>query len=236
METGVDEKMPILKKNRMATGISDLDIMLEGGYTNPANIILIGPNGTEKAALAYHFISAVAANENAYIVCGNSSPNDIAHKASGLGINLNKDNVRFIDCYTATLGKGEQADAKKVRVVDGPSALNDISLAINEALKESEGKRIKMVFDTLSTFVLYNQKDSIRKFLGVIGGRLKSAQATTLYLVDDGVHDKQLISLIEHGMDETYTINENGGKYSMTLPNISSEIPIKIGPTGIVIV
>ena len=69
-----------------------------------------------------------------------------------------------------------------------------------------------MVFDTLSTFVIYNPKDSIKKFLSVVEGRLRSANATTIYLIDEGVHDKQLLSLVEQGMDEKFEIIDAGAK------------------------
>lgn len=235
MAMGVNEGMPILKANRLSSGIADLDIILEGGYFNPGNIIMIGPSGMEKAAFAYHFTSSVGASENAYIVCGNSSPADIINKASTYGMNLNRPNIFFIDCYSATLGKTEEGNPK-VKVVSGPGALNDISLMLNEAIKDSTGKKMRIVFDTLSTFVLYNPQDSIRKFLSVVEGRLKSVGATALYLVDDGVHDKQVLSLISHGMDETFTIEDRGGKFVMVLPELDMPVPIKIGPAGVTIV
>ncbi len=234
MNLGVNEDMPILRTNRLSTGIADLDIILEGGYFNPGNIIMIGPSANEKSALAYHFAASADENENSYMVCGNSSPTDIINKAATFGINLKKSNVHFIDCYSATLGNTQTEPG--VISVPGPSALNDISLALNEAITESAGKKMRLVFDTLSTFVLYNAKDSIRKFLSVIEGRLKNVGATTLYLVDDGVHDKQLLSLLEHGMDEVYTIADKGGKFVLSVGELDMPIPIKVGPSGITIV
>ncbi|MDD5171475.1 MAG: ATPase domain-containing protein [Candidatus ainarchaeum sp.] len=226
--------MPILKKNRMSTGIADLDIILEGGYPNPGNILVVGPGGTEKAAFAYHFAAAAGPNENAYIICATSSPANIISKASSMGINLS--NVFFIDCYSTTLGSGEVKGTDRIRIVPGPSALNEVSLMLNEAIKESTGKKMRVVFDTLSTFVLYNAKDSIRKFLSVIEGRLSSVGATTLYLVDEGVHDKQLLSLLEHGTDGTYNIADRGGKFVLVVPGVEMEIPVRAGPSGISIV
>ncbi len=218
---------------RISTGISDLDLIMDGGYPNPGNFLLIGPSGNEKAAFGYHFASA-AKDENSYIICGNSSPADILSKAGNMGIDLG--NVKFIDCYSSTLGNSNPLNTEKITVVSGPSALNDISLALNDAMKESEGKRMRVVFDTLSTFVLYNSKDSIKKFLSVVSGRLKNAGATTVYLVDEGVHDKQLISLIEHGMDDSYSLIDSGGKMSLKVPDVDMALPIRVGPGGIVIV
>lgn len=236
MALGVNEQMPILKGNRLSTGVPDFDLILEGGYYNPGNILILGPSGMEKAALGYHFAAAAGANENSYIICGNSSPADIMNKAATIGLNLNKPNIYFIDCYSSTLGSAELKIQERVRSVPGPSALNDISLALNEAIRESSGKKMRVVFDTLSTFVLYNPQDSIRKFLSVIEGRLKTVGASTIYLVDEGVHDKQLVSLLQHGMDEVFTIVDKGGKFSIVVPDISLEVPIRVGPAGIIIV
>lgn len=235
MNLGVNEQMPILKKNRMPVGIADLDVILEGGFINPGNVIVMGPTGMEKAALAYQFAATAATNENSYIICGNSSSGDIIKKAATIGINLERPNIYFIDCYSATLGKPLES-TPKVMMVSGPGALNDISLMLNEAMRASTGKRMRVVFDTLSTFVLYNPRDSINKFLGVIDGRLKTAGATTLFLVDEGVHDKQLVSLLEQGMDEMFTITDAGGKSFLKVPEADMLIPIKVGPSGLTIV
>jgi KaiC/GvpD/RAD55 family RecA-like ATPase len=107
---------------------------------------------------------------------------------------------------------------------------------LNEAIAESSGRRIRVVFDTLSTFVIYNPKDSIKKFLGVIEGRLRSAGATTIFLVDEGVHDRQLLGLVEQGMDERYVISDNGARTTLTIPDVDMPVPFRLGPAGIVLI
>jgi KaiC/GvpD/RAD55 family RecA-like ATPase len=236
MPLGVDENMPILKASRLSTGIPDLDLILEGGYLNPGNALMEGPSGMEKSAFGYHFAAAAGPKENAYIICGNTPPADMVKKAGSLGIDLDKENIRFIDCYSSTLGKGELQSSETVRMVSGPGALNDISLMLNEAIAESSGRRIRVVFDTLSTFVIYNPKDSIKKFLGVIEGRLRSAGATTIFLVDEGVHDRQLLGLVEQGMDERYVISDNGARTTLTIPDVDMPVPFRLGPAGIVLI
>ena len=236
-ELGVVEKLPVLRKNRSSTGIKELDIILEGGYRNPGNILITGPSGMEKTAFSFHFGDAAGDDENVYFICGDSSPEELIKKAETIGVKLNKPHIKFIDCYTMTLGsKKEIPSTEKIKIISGPGALNDLSLEINEAIKESTGKKMRVIFNTLSTFVLYNPQDSIRKFLNVIEGRLKTAGATTCYMVDEGVHDKQLMSLLEHGMDERYYITEKDGGYYLEVPLLSYDIPIKLGPSGINIV
>jgi KaiC/GvpD/RAD55 family RecA-like ATPase len=234
-ELGVVEKLPILKKSRAPTGIDDLDVILEGGYQNPGNIMLVGPTGMEKNAFAYHFANAAPKKEEVYIICGDSSPNEIMKKADSMGISLDGDNIFFVD-YTNTLGgKIEPKSTEKVTVLQSPGALNDLSLVLNEAIKKNTGKRMRVIFHTFSNFVLYNPRDSIRRFLSVIEGRLKGGEATVLYLIDEGVHDKQLLGLIEHGMDETYELEEVNGRYRLHVPRLPMPVPVNLGPAGITV-
>ncbi len=234
---GVDEELPILKKTKCSTGVRDLDIILEGGYQNPGNIMLAGPAGMEKMAFAFHFAAAAdEKNETIFFICGDTSPKDLIKKASTIGVSLDKGNVFFIDCYTATLSSGTKLEkTEKTSMIGGPGALNDISLELKEAINKSSGKRMRVVFQTLSTFVLYNAQDSMRKFLGVIEGRLKNANATTLYLVEEDVHNKHVLSLLEQGMDEIYLLKEAAGKFTLDVPGTGMPVPLKLGPTGITI-
>ncbi|MBI5222843.1 hypothetical protein HY990_00310 [Candidatus Micrarchaeota archaeon] len=235
MDLAVDENMPILKKNRLSTGISDLDLILEGGLINPANIMLIGPSGLEKNALGYHFVSSISYGEAGVIICGQKSPSEIIDKAASFGVDLKKKNIYFVDCYSSTLGKTYES-TDRIKVVPGPGALNDLSLALNEIMRENTGKKLRVVYDTLSSFALYSAQDSIRKFLSVVGGRLKTAGATTLYLVDEGVHDRTLLGLLEQAMDRKLIISDQSGKLSITLPDVEIPIPIKMGPAGLSVV
>lgn len=230
---GETESVAITKRSKLATGIEDLDAVLEGGYANPANVMLLGPSGMEKAAFAFHFLAGKKTNETAYCVTADATPEGILQKAVSMGIGL-PPTVKFIDCYSSTLGKQASAESKHV-FVPGPGALNDLSLAFNEAMKESDGKRMRIVFYSLSTFMLYNPKDSILKFLQVVGGRLRKANATTLMLVEEGVHDKQLLSMVEHTMDETYTLQDVGGSIRLEIPGIPIKLPLKLGAAGITI-
>ena len=183
---GVDEKNPILRKNRAATGMRELDVVLEGGYVNPGMVMVLGPTGMEKMAFAFHFANSGLINgEMVYYITADASPEDMINKASSMGKDLSpRKGLKFIDCYSTTLGN-QKLDNSEHTIIQGPSALNDLSLAINEAIKESAGKRMRVVFHSLSSFMLYNPKESLLKFLQVIGGRLRNADATVLMLVEE---------------------------------------------------
>ncbi len=211
----------------LSTGIPDLDDILEGGYENPSNILIYGPSGIEKELLGFHFISK---DPSSFLICANASPQDTINKASNYGLDLSS--VNFIDCYSQMLGK-EVEPKENIIYVPGPSALNDLSLALNDAMHAGAKK---IVFNTLSTFILHSNIDSLTKFLGVVEGRFKKAGITALFLVDSGVHDKQTVNIIESGMDSVYTIKTSNQEVLLSIPGLEIDIPFKLTPAGLVVV
>ena len=222
-------------KKKISSGNQDLDIILEGGYAIASNIMIVGPTGNEKNILAHHFLGALEKDEIGIIVCGNVSAKDIIEKAELVGINLNRKEIYFIDCYSNTIGKKVEETAN-LKVLGGPGGLNDLSLTINEIMKANATKKARIVYNTLSSFVIYNPTDSIRKFLSFVGGRTKTAGGTTIYLVDEGVHDKQVVGLLKQSMDLVVEISEKEGKMILDIPEIEIPIPFKVGPGGFTII
>lgn len=231
---GVDEALPIIKKNRLSTGIKDLDIIMEGGYTNPGNILILGPSCTEKTALAHHFAAAglKSKNEHVLFITSDLTPSAVKEKASSIDLDLNGE-ISFVDCYSQTIG--QPSKEPNVTSVSGPQALEDMSFNIGDIINKTAGKKLRVIFSSLSTLLLYNPKDSMLKFLQVVSGRLRNAGATVLLLVEEGVHDKQLLSMVEHIVDEKYIIVDKGGSFELDIPGPGLFLPIKLGSSGLMV-
>ncbi len=233
---GVDEHLPIMKKSRASTGIHDLDIILEGGYASPGNIMLLGANGMEKLVFSYHFAHSALAAKNEYVlfITVDATPATITEKAASYDLALTGERITFIDGYSATIGQGTKEDG--VTMISGPQSLEDLSFAISQEISKHAGKKLKVVFYSLSTLLLYNPRDSMLKFLQLVTGRLRNADATALFLVEEGVHDKPLLSMVEHAMDEWYLIVNTGGNFEFRVKSSGLSLPIKLGSNGITII
>lgn len=226
------EERYLFKQNKVSTGIDELDIVLEGGYSNPGSVVLIGPTGIAKAVFAFHFANdGIKKGDAVYYLASDMLPKEVESKAAGLGMML-KDGIKFIDCYSATVGVKDES--RKDIFVDGPTALNDISLVVNDAIHESAGKRIRFIFHSFSAFLLYNPQDSVLKFFQVIEGRLKAANATLFLLIEKGMHEEKLLNTFLHSIDEVFELEEKeGGAYELSSALLPASISVKIGPTGV---
>ncbi|MEW6528682.1 MAG: ATPase domain-containing protein [Candidatus Micrarchaeota archaeon] len=245
------------RKDRISTGIKELDIALEGGYQNPGAIIILSSTIQEKLAFALHFTQAgINRGEKVAYIAFDLSPDEIEKKADAFGMDFKTHvgkELIFIDAYSHTI-RVKPADRNKDISIPGPGAFNDLSLALNDIIRQSEeadgtkgieeskgilgterteGKRIRVIFHSLSTLSLYSQLDVITKFLHVIQGKLKTANATSLWLLDEGACDKKFISILESISDQKLVISDKGGAYELNVTNIPIPLSMKIGAAGI---
>ncbi len=232
-ELGVNKNLPILRLNRASTGISQFDMMLEGGYKNPALVAFIGPGGNEKLAFAFHFVSAgIQAGEKVLYITTDRTPEELEKLASEMGISIRSDLVKYLDCYSATIS-APNPHVPNIVQISGPGALNELSLSINEAVEQMKGKRIRVVFHSFSTLSVHSQPDSLLKFLSLVDGRLKNANATTFLMVDEGMHDDKFLTQIRHSADQEFRIKISEGSKSVASPEFPIEVPIRVGPLGV---
>ncbi len=226
------------RKDRISTGVRELDVVLEGGYVNPGAVLVLGPSGQEKFAFALHFAFAgIQAGEKVAYVALDMGPHEVEQKASQFGMNLRphvNDRLIFIDAYSQKLGSSESN--RKDMKIPGPESLNDLSLALNEIMDQAAGARMRVVFHSLSTLSIYNPADSVIKFLQVIHGRLKNASATTLWLIDEGMHEKKFITSLESISDQKVVLSNPGSSHQVQFDDVPIPISITTGGAGIEVI
>lgn len=234
-ELGVNRNLPVLRLNRASTGISQFDIMLDGGYKNPSTVLIIGPSGPERRVFAFHFVSAgIQAGDRILYITTDRSPDELEKMAGDFSISIKSDLVKYLDCYSLSVSaQAPPVPRPNVVQVSSPSALNELSLAINEALEQMQAKRLRVVFHSFSTLAVHSQPDSLFKFLSIVDGRLKKANATTLLLVDEGMHDEKFLTMLRHAVDEEFRIRISEGAKFVSSPELPLEVPMRIGPLGV---
>ncbi len=87
----VGSKTKPARTRRLSTGISELDKMLGGGILEGDSLLVAGPSGTGKSALATQFISeGLRQGEAGIMAIFEERPQGYTHRADNFGLNLEK--------------------------------------------------------------------------------------------------------------------------------------------------
>jgi circadian clock protein KaiC len=135
--TARKEKKP--SKQRLSTGIPELDKMLDGGIPEGASVVIAGSSGTGKSALATQFITAGLTNGECGIIAAfEERPDEYVSRAGSFGMKL-------------------EAEREKGNLI--VLYLNPLDLSVDEAVQEildavrkTGAKRV--VIDSLAGFEL----------------------------------------------------------------------------------
>ena len=115
---------------------------------------------------------------------------------------MNIDKILFIDAISRSAGQ-EVKDANNCIYLDSAGALTTISITINKAIKT--GKFDGLLFDSLSTLLIYNSKGAIVKFVQSLINNTKKKNITAIFTVLKGDAEKGLLD--ELGMFADKVIN-----------------------------
>jgi circadian clock protein KaiC len=128
---------PLRGKRRLSTGIAELDEMMGGGLAEGDSLLVAGPSGTGKSALATQFIAAgLRKGEPAIMALFEERPQGYTDRAESLGLD-----------FKTPLEKGE-LELLYLRPLD--LSVDEITQEILDAVKRVGAKRL--VIDSLVGF------------------------------------------------------------------------------------
>jgi KaiC/GvpD/RAD55 family RecA-like ATPase len=222
------EKSYLFLKDKVSTGLYDLDVIMEGGYQKGSSVAVIGPQGLEKGLLGMHLMSSQPASNN--YVAIDFSPDDAERKASDSGITLNVS--KYIDMYS--MQAGVEPNRNRDTVIDGVTALNDLSLEISRMLNAKEqSKAMNFYFHSFSSMMLANQPDSLLKFYQVVSGRIKTADGIMMMLFEEGLHEKTQLNSFLRAIDVTVEMKQvSRGKWEMSVSTLDTPVFFRISTEG----
>lgn len=213
-------------------GIDKLDSA--GGEISPStNLMLIGPAMSGKSVLARTFLHANLKRGAAIFITTKDTGENILDWFGANNLEVDMSKFGIVDCVSRTLGMETYVeDTENIKRVSSPFDLTGISVKVNEFLeyfwKEQNIKNICIVVESLSTLLMYSNVLTVFRFLHVFTSRIKSVGATCLYVLEEGMHEPQIMATLKQFFQGVMAIQEAGGKKTVQL--IGS--PRSAGPFG----
>lgn len=216
------------KVNIIPTNIQGFDKIIGGGFSPGTCILLITPPRIEIHLFCLEYIyRGIIQKEPGLIITMNYSPEDLKLRALQYGWALvrgeNEKLLRWVDGYSLNARKDVQS-TETIKRIGGSIALSDLTIGMSQAQKDFYLMKsyYRFVFDSLSTLFIYNDPNTIYRFLRAIIPKLRVSGGIGFFLLGAGMHDPQIEMTLRYMMDGTIEINNDLDIKILSLPTPTS--------------
>ncbi|MCK9579301.1 MAG: hypothetical protein M0Q92_02480 [Methanoregula sp.] len=109
--------------------------------------------------------------------------------------------VSFIDAVTRnSIGSVENVPGV-VRYVNNPANLTDLGIAVTDVLKEHSGKKVCILYDSVSTMLIYLSSPNISKFIHFVTNKLRLMDISGIFLAVEKGLDPMLMTQLTTFVD-----------------------------------
>ena len=172
-----------------SSGIPSLDKLLTGeGYPDRSTVLVVGPPGIGKEALGYWFTQSGLEQGDFCLYVTRLSVREVIQDEKGFGI----DSTQKVPLWFASEG-----GQLKYHVND----LAGFSFKIKEVLKQNEGRRIRVVIDTLSSLLMLHPPETVYRLLTQLFADIKQYDAVVLATLEEGMHQPQVLPAMQQLFD-----------------------------------
>lgn len=201
--------------SKVETGVKRLDDMLEGGLPQGSATLVYGPPFIGKELLTrLYLLAAWRKGVPSVLVLSGDAASDVRKQFAQLDPQYaeyeKRGLVHYVDTYSRSIGAED--DHPTTEYVDGPVNLNAVSLAVNNAQRKiiAEHAEHRLVMDSVSTLVTYTNAQTTFRFLQVLVGKAKRAGATTMLMLDQGMHTDAEVQTFKHLADGVIEVKNEG--------------------------
>ncbi len=121
---------------------------------------------------------------------------------------VNTDRLFIIDCVTP-ISEPEEISGNKKVIFCQPNSLTNISISVTTALKNMPRNKDRiLVLDTITTLMLYNNKNDVIKFIHHLIGEIRKYGVKSLIFTLDEDSDKSVISEVSRFCDVSLRLSQ----------------------------
>ena len=186
------------------------DVELDPG----TNVLVAGPPLTGKRRIAFDILASGANRGDGSIVV---TTKDSADKViEGFGDRVDdgvEPDIGVVDCVTKQRGIGTIDDDPRIKYASSPVDMTGIGIKLSEFLQEFYEARgltqNRVLLHSVSTLLMYSDLQTVFRFLHVFTGRIQSADALGVYVIDSTAHDDQTMNTLKQLFDGVIELEES---------------------------
>ena len=200
------------------TGIDRLDELLKGGVPFRSNVLIYANPFIGKDILMKKIATAgLENNEGVIFVLTDKSFGELKEEMTKVMPSFtdyeSKGMIRYIDVYSPTVELKEKSEW--ATYVESPVNRERIAYSILQAHKEMEVEKHRLIFDSISTLIVYSDAKAVFRFLQVLSGTCKRMNTTSFFSMTRGMHEEIEVQTIKHLMDGVIELREHEARYQI---------------------
>jgi len=165
------------------------------------SLFLVLADASSLNKMHYEIVSDLVERGFTTVVCTSNQPSSILKKRY-LKKSIDISNVYFIDTITSyALGRMPD-DAERCHFVSTPGNLTDLGIAINETLRDIKSDQVCLVFDSISTTLIYVSSANISRFLHFLSNKLRIMDIHGMFMAVETGLDPGLMTQLTTFVDD----------------------------------
>jgi KaiC/GvpD/RAD55 family RecA-like ATPase len=194
------------------------------------NVVVTGPSMVGKVSLCYRLLAPAADAGRAIYVVATSEPADRARERYADYVSGWPDDLAVVDCMTRQAGLDGAADGDdRTWYVSSPGDLTGVGMAVSKAMAATPAERrseSRLLFDSVSTLLLYSDVETVYRFLHAATGRVQDVDGYGLFVLHSDALDEQTEATVTQLFDAVLEVregDETGAEYRLSASGTDSE-------------
>ena len=192
------------------------NVLPEAEIEPGTNVLIAGPPLTGKRQLALDILAAGAVRgDGSIVVTTKDSADKVLEEFDDLKDATGRQNVGVVDCVTKQRGIGTIDDDPRIKYASSPVDMTGIGIKLSEFLQEFYEVRNltenRILLHSVSTLLMYSNLQTVFRFLHVFTGRVQSADALGIYVIDSTAHDDQTMNTLKQLFDGVIEVEDGEG-------------------------
>ena len=191
-----------------------VDVLPDVEIDPGTNVLVAGPPLTGKRQIAYDILTSGANRGDGSIVVTTKDSADKVLDRFAEDVEVDDATIGIVDCVTKQRGIGTVDDDPRIKYASSPVDMTGIGIKLSEFLQEFYETRgiteNRVLLHSVSTLLMYSDLQTVFRFLHVFTGRIQSADAMGIYVIDSTAHDDQTMNTLKQLFDGIVEIEEGG--------------------------
>ncbi|WP_439026134.1 RAD55 family ATPase [Haloarchaeobius sp. DT45] len=192
------------------------DVLPDAELSPGTNLLIAGPPLTGKRHIALDILaSGSKQGEGTIVVTTKDSAQKIFDQYESLVDDIAAVDIGIVDCVTKQRGVNNVTDDARIKYASSPVDMTGIGIKLSEFLEEfyevRGHRKNRILLHSVSTLLMYSDLQTVFRFLHVFTGRVQSADALGVYIIDSTAHDDQTMNTLKQLFDAVIEVEEGDG-------------------------